>query len=380
MKATRSDWLTPAGLIALSVVPAVAGTVRLAQLAGGAEITAGNARFFAAPLPVVLHIPAVVAYCVVGAFQFAPAFRRRHRGWHRAAGKFLAASGLLAALSGLWMAHFYPWPAGDGQLVYLERLVFGSAMVVSIVLALHAIRRRDFTSHGAWMIRGYAIGLGAGTQVLTHLPWFVLVDRRPGELPRAVMMGAGWVINVVVAEWIIRSGSGTASSGIRLIDAMLHHALSKGRMFKSLKYLVAIATCTLLATPATAQSARDIRGSSPLVALENEAPPRLIVDPPLAGALAVGAVLIQYRTENLRVMPVFGKVAVGVSPRLGHLHVTVDNAPWHFVDSSGETVILVGLEPGPHTVLFELADPAHRVITSETVKFMLPAATAAKAH
>jgi hypothetical protein len=104
------------------------------------------------------------------------------------------------------MAHFYPWPPGDGHLVYLERLVFGSAMAVSIVLALLAIRRRDFASHGAWMIRGYAIGLGAGTQVLTHLPWFLLVGGRPGEGPRAVMMGAGWVINLAVAEWIIRRG------------------------------------------------------------------------------------------------------------------------------------------------------------------------------
>jgi uncharacterized membrane protein len=203
---TRRDWLVPAALIALSVVPGVAGVVRLSELAGGAAVTAENARFFAAPLPVVLHILAVLPYCVLGAFQFAPAFRRRRRGWHRAAGRLLAPCGLLAALSGLWMAHFYPWPPGDGQIVYLERLVFGSAMAISIVLALLAIRRRDVASHGAWMTRGYAIGLGAGTQVLTHLPWFVLADGKPGELARAVMMGAGWVVNLVVAEWIIRRG------------------------------------------------------------------------------------------------------------------------------------------------------------------------------
>jgi hypothetical protein len=83
------------------------------------------------------------------------------------------------------------------------RLVFGSAMVISIVLGLDAIRRRDFASHSAWMVRGYAIGMGAGTQVLTHLPWFILVGR-PGESSRAVLMGAGWVINLVVAEWVIR--------------------------------------------------------------------------------------------------------------------------------------------------------------------------------
>jgi uncharacterized membrane protein len=187
------------------MVPALAGTVRLAQLAGGADITPENARFFAAPLPVVLHIPAAIVYSILGAFQFSAGFRRRNRGWHRVAGRILIPCGLLVALSGLWMAHFYPWPQGDGQLVYVERLVFGWAMVLMIVLGVDAIRRRDFASHGEWMTRAYAIGLGAGTQVLTHLPWFLLVGGKPGELPRALMMGAGWAINVVVAEWIIRN-------------------------------------------------------------------------------------------------------------------------------------------------------------------------------
>lgn len=202
-RTSRSDWLIPAGLVALSVVPAVMGTVRLAELAGGAAITEANARFFASPAPVIAHILTVIPYSIVGAFQFVPGFRRRHRGWHRGAGRVLAMLGLVAALSGLWMAHFYPWPAGDGQILYVERLVFGVGMIASIVLALFAIRRRDFQAHGEWMIRAYAIGLGAGTQVLTHLPWLILVGQ-PGELGRSVVMGAGWVINVIVAEWIIR--------------------------------------------------------------------------------------------------------------------------------------------------------------------------------
>lgn len=105
------------------------------------------------PIPVVLHILVVIPYCVVGALQFAPALRRRRRGWHRAAGKVLAPLGLVAALSGLWMAHPYPWPEGDGELVYMFRLIFGSAMLLSIVLALAAVRRRDFATHGAWVTR-----------------------------------------------------------------------------------------------------------------------------------------------------------------------------------------------------------------------------------
>lgn len=204
MKSTKRDWLIPAGLIALSLVPAVAGSARLAQLAGSAEVTGQNARFFASPVPIVIHIVGAMTYSVLGALQFSPGFRRSRRGWHRVAGRILIPAGLLVALSGLWMAHFYAWPAGDGMAVYVERLIAGTAMLASIVMGIDAIRRRAFAEHGNWMIRAYAIGLGAGTQVFTHLPWFILANVAPGETARGVMMGAGWAINVIVAEWIIR--------------------------------------------------------------------------------------------------------------------------------------------------------------------------------
>ncbi|MGZ3323244.1 MAG: DUF6130 family protein [Xanthobacteraceae bacterium] len=136
--------------------------------------------------------------------------------------------------------------------------------------------------------------------------------------------------------------------------------------------IIAMVASTVVATSVSAQSARDIRGPSPLVAIENEATPRLIVDPPLPDQLASGRVFIQYRTENLRIVPVFGTGALDVSPRIGHIHVTVDDAPWHWADASGETVVVVGLPPGPHKVLIELADPTHKVITSQTVSFNIP--------
>jgi hypothetical protein len=136
--------------------------------------------------------------------------------------------------------------------------------------------------------------------------------------------------------------------------------------------LTAMAVLGVMSTKCSAQSAKDVRGPSPLLAIENEPPPKLIVDPPLPEPLVLGRVFIQYRTENLRMVPVFGNGALAVSPRIGHIHVTLDDLPWHFVDASGETIILVGLRPGPHRVLIELADPTHKVITSETVRFTVP--------
>jgi uncharacterized membrane protein len=200
----KAEWLIPALLIALSLVPVLAGGARLSELASGAQVTPDNARFFASPLPVVVHIISVSLYSMLGAFQFAPGFRRRNSLWHRMVGKWiLVPCGLAAALSGLWMTQFYPWPKGDGELLYVFRLIFGSAMLSSIMFGAFAAWRRDYTQHGEWMMRGYAIGLGAGTQVFTHVPWLLLFGA-PDELTRALLMAAGWVINIIVVEWIIR--------------------------------------------------------------------------------------------------------------------------------------------------------------------------------
>ncbi|MEV4411004.1 DUF2306 domain-containing protein [Catellatospora sp. NPDC049609] len=199
---TRSR-LVPISLVALSLVPVVAGAFRVTELAAGAPIDDGNARFFAAPVPVVLHIVGATVYCLLGAFQFDAGLRRRRPGRHRAAGRVLIPCGLVAALSGMWMAVCYELPPVDGTGVMLLRLVVGGAMVLSIVLGFAAVRRRDFAGHRAWMMRGYALGVAAGTQAFTHLPWAV-AGVAPDELGRFVAMAAGWVINLAVAEWLIR--------------------------------------------------------------------------------------------------------------------------------------------------------------------------------
>ena len=200
--APKAEWLLPAGLIGLSFFPVLAGAFRLFQLGGGAGITPENARFFATPLPIVLHLISVTIYCILGAFQFVPGFRQRRPNWHRMAGRIVVPCGLVAALTGLWMAQYYPRPLFDGTLLYAIRLVVGVAMVLFIALGMAAIGRQDIPAHRPWMMRSYALGLGAGTQVLTHLPWFLFPSIR-GEPTRALLMGAGWAINLALVEWIL---------------------------------------------------------------------------------------------------------------------------------------------------------------------------------
>jgi hypothetical protein len=154
---------------------------------------------------VLIHIPTVTIYLLLGAFQFVPSLRRGKRGrksWHKIAGRILAPMGLLAALSGLWMAIFYDLPPLDGPLLLALRLVFGSAMVAFIVLGFIEVRRHNYVRHSEWMSRAYAIGIAQGTIVVVTIPWIVLVGP-VNELSRGLLIGASWVLSLAVAEYFI---------------------------------------------------------------------------------------------------------------------------------------------------------------------------------
>ena len=132
------------------------------------------------------------------------------------------------------------------------------------------------------------------------------------------------------------------------------------------------AAVVLYASTAMAQTARDIRGPAAVVPLATEPAPRIVIDPPLADWLAGGRVVIQYRAENLRIVPVFGPNALDVSPRIGHIHVTVDDAPWRWADASGEPLIINCLPPGPHKVMIELVNANHQTLDTGVVTFVIP--------
>ncbi len=198
----RLDRWVPFALIALVLLPAFFGTLRLIGLAGGRQLMPADPRFTASPVPLVVHIVSAVSYAVLGAFQFSARFRRRRPGWHRATGRVLVVLGLAVALSALWMTLLNPRQPGTGELAYLSRLAFGSGMAASLVLGLTAIRRRDVAAHRAWMVRAYALALGAGTQVVTLGIGPAVFG--PSELTSDVSRATAWVINLAIAEYVIR--------------------------------------------------------------------------------------------------------------------------------------------------------------------------------
>jgi len=181
-------------------IPLTAGFFRLVQLAGGPAVMPADHRFTGFPVALVGHIVGAAVFALVGAFQFGPALRRRS--WHRRAGRVLSVAGLMVAASALWLTLFYEAQPGTGDLLYVLRLVFASAMAACLVLGFTAIRRRDIPAHRAWMIRAYALGLGAGTQVFTEGIGQALFGT--GSVSGDLAKGAAWVINLSVAEWVIR--------------------------------------------------------------------------------------------------------------------------------------------------------------------------------
>jgi uncharacterized membrane protein len=197
-----STWPVPLALVALSLIPVVAGALRVTDVTTGSTFMPEDAHHPAVPLALVVHIVSAVAYSLVGAFQFSAGLRRRRPRWHRAAGRVLVPMGLAVAGSALWMTLGYPREVHTGPLLFWSRLAFGTGMILCLVLGLRAILRRNVPTHRAWMIRAYALGLGAGTQVVTI--GFGQALFGTSTVVTDAVTAVGWAINLTLAELVIR--------------------------------------------------------------------------------------------------------------------------------------------------------------------------------
>jgi hypothetical protein len=174
----------------------------------------------------------------------------------------------------------------------------------------------------------------------------------------------------------------------RVLRVGLHDGHRKEAPLKRVAFLLVAVAAVAVVVAATAppsgraeegsappQSAREVRGATPYIEIKNEPPPKLIVDTPLPEGLALGVLWAPYRVQNLHIVPVFGAGAVQASPRIGHLHIIVDDLPWWWADASdNNTIDIANLPPGQHKVKIELVDANHNVFPgqSKTLTFTIP--------
>ncbi len=193
-------------LVFYSLIPTFGGLLRILELAGGPVLgLPENPRALGAPMTVGLHILSSGVFCIAGALQFLPSLRRHHVGAHRINGRLVAAAGCLSAVTGLWMTHFFSFPEElQGTPLYGVRIILSLAMIGLILRAVKAIYNRNHYQHSACMLRAYAIGLGASTQTFVGIGWMIFAGIEPQGLLRDGLMVFSWVINLLVAELLIR--------------------------------------------------------------------------------------------------------------------------------------------------------------------------------
>lgn len=201
----RTEWALLTSIMIYSFVPVVGGLIRVLELAGGPAIIPQNPRALSDPFPIVFHILSSFVFCIFGALQFLPSIRRHHPATHRVLGRVVVIAGGIAAATGLWMTHTFVF-TGDlqGNLLYWVRMVLGSLMIGLIVWAVIAIRFKNVFQHSAAMVRAYAIGQGASTQAFLGIGWIIIAGSEATGPTREGIMVFAWVLNLLVAEVLIR--------------------------------------------------------------------------------------------------------------------------------------------------------------------------------
>jgi uncharacterized membrane protein YozB (DUF420 family) len=208
-----------AGLLLFAALPLTFGVLRLLQFAGLAHAMPELPEGLWIALPVAIHICGAALYAILGAFQFSAAIRRRWPARHRATGRIAIAGGVLVALSALWLTFNYATPTLGGTLLACVRVVFASGLLASLFMGLAMILRRDVPRHRAWMIRAYALALGAATQMIVLMLGEIVAGGPLDELRRALLMGLAWSLNLAVAEWLIRRRARAAAPRVRVQPA-----------------------------------------------------------------------------------------------------------------------------------------------------------------
>lgn len=187
-------------LVAISLIPIVAGFARLAQIAGVPIEMMHTPRVSTGPrVALVAHIVAAIVFLSLGAFQFSLSSVLKRRRLHRNVGRIVVFAALVTGTSAVWLTIFFPHAPHDGIALNVIRVFAGCGIVTTTVLGILAIRDRRVSDHRRWMGRTYALGSATGVQAFVVIGWKLTVEN-PGGLTRALIFGCCWCACLLFAE------------------------------------------------------------------------------------------------------------------------------------------------------------------------------------
>lgn len=159
-------------------------------------------RLTAAPVWHFIHVLGGATFGILGPIQFGRALVPKYGRLHRIVGRVFVTAGAMISLSSLGLLLRFP----DAYSVAISsgRLLFGIGLGVALAVAMQAIYTRDFTRHRNWMIRAYAIGIGATAVTMVFFPIYLITGEPPMGIAADIAFLGAWTACVVVAEVLVR--------------------------------------------------------------------------------------------------------------------------------------------------------------------------------
>ncbi len=193
-------WLIAIGAAVTHLLGVLPPREMQARLGGPELFETHFADFARNPLSTYIHMVSGIVLAALMPVQFSERLRRTHLSLHRAAGKLLVGSGVLAAATGAYFSIVMPFGGVAETLLVVPMAAF---FVWCLVRGVRLAQAGQVQWHRRWMIRAMAVALGVATQrVLFSLAMMLL--SWPAREAFWISIAAAFALNLAVAESFLR--------------------------------------------------------------------------------------------------------------------------------------------------------------------------------
>ncbi|WP_428631317.1 DUF2306 domain-containing protein [Sphingopyxis sp.] len=190
-----------AALLGGTLLTILLALVQVVQIPLG-SLPEDSRHLSAAPVWHFMHVLGGATFGLLGPIQFSRVLMRKYGVLHRLMGRVFVAAGTMISLSSLGL--LWHFPDTYSVAVSSGRLLFGIALGVALAVAMWTIRKRDFTRHRNWMIRAYAVGIGATAVSMVFFPIYLITGKPPMGLASDIVFLGSWTACVIFAEGVVR--------------------------------------------------------------------------------------------------------------------------------------------------------------------------------